>query len=493
VVCPVLLTFLLAYSIPVETLPPGVLSCVDAAFHPECPSHLAAIVQAHLAIAGPESVAPLASTPPVDSPSPDDFCPPVGTDDPSLKAKEIQLLRNALPPGSERRMVEAPGDDWSYAQASPAMREEAVLAKYKSAAGPSGRAAARDRRYLTRYAAYCASVGVASPFPVGSIVFLNFAKHAAASSKGKRGGATVEYSIKISFLHMRNHFGLDLRFDSPLLFNSLKPYKGDSDSATSPSLWVLRQWEKGAHDDPTEAGRLACSVAALACHLTLRGSHFVGTTAHPSADNSAVRLILGSDKDTSTHIWAGCAASGMDGPFLWWPSFLAASRARGFLVPAIKVDPGDSPTGAKSKVLDRAVTSSDMVDIFRLAFSLAGIDVPMQLQFHFTQHSPRHLYPCLGELLAWLQKFVDELGRWATGAANAKKSNCGQRYAVQANQAMQLHLRSRICEVLAALRSEIVEGEEGLLPAFAALSVSDALRGHIYFGPQGVGYLPSRH
>ena len=90
-------------------------------------------------------------------------------------------------------------------------------------------------------------------------------------------------------------------------------------------------------------------------------------------------------------------------------------------------------------------------------------------------------------------KFVDELGRWATGAANAKKSNCGQRYAVQANQAMQLHLRSRICEVLAALRSEIVEGEEGLLPAFAALSVSDALRGHIYFGPQGVGYLPSRH
>ena len=493
VVCPALLTFLLAYSIPVETLPPGVLSCVDAAFHPECPPHLAAIAQAHIAIAGPDSGAPPASTPPVDPPPPSELPPAVGTDDPSLKAKEIQLLRHALPPGSERRMVEAPGDDWSYAQASPAMREEAVLTKYMSAAGPSGRAAARDRRYLARYSDYCALVDVASPFPVGSIVFLNFAKYAAAQSKGKRGGATVEYSIKVSFLHMRNHFGLDLRFDSPIMFNSLKPYKGDSDSATSPSLAVLRKWEKGAHDDPTEAGRLACSVAVLASHLTLRGSHFVGTSAHPSANDSDVRLILGSDKDTSTHIWAGCSATGMDGPFLWWPSFLAESRVRGFLVPAIRIGPGDSPGGADSKVLDRAVTSSGMADIFRLAFSIAGVDIPTQLQFHFTQHSPRHLYPCLGELLAWVQKFVDELGRWATGAANAKKSNCGQRYAVQANQAMQLHLRSRICEVLVALRCEIVEGEEGLLPAFAALSVSDALRGHLYFGPQGVGYLPSRH
>ena len=331
VISSVLSTFLVAYSLPVASLPPGVLTCVDAAFHPDCPAFLAAIAQAHLALEGPDCPLPCSPSPEVEPCFLPDHLPPVGTDDPSLKAKEIQLLRNALPPGSERRMVEAPGDDWSYAQASPAMREEAVLTKYMSAAGPSGRAAARDRRYLARYSDYCALVDVASPFPVGSIVFLNFAKYAAAQSKGKRGGATVEYSIKVSFLHMRNHFGLDLRFDSPILFNSLKPYKGDSDSATSPSLAVLRKWEKGAHDDPTEAGRLACSVAVLASHLTLRGSHFVGTSAHPSANDSDVRLILGSDKDTSTHIWAGCSATGMDGPFLWWPSFLASSRVRGFL------------------------------------------------------------------------------------------------------------------------------------------------------------------
>ncbi len=274
---------------------------------------------------------------------PDDL-PPVGTDDPSAKSREIVLLRKVLPPGSERRMVEGPGDNWSYDQASPAMREEAVLRKFESAAGPSGRAAARDRRYLTRYIAFCMSVAVSTPFPVGSIVFLNFAKHAAASSSGKRGGATVEYSIKVSFLHMRNNFGLDLRFDSPLLFNTIKPYKGDSDSATSPSLYVLLLWERGASEDLTEAGRLAFAVAVLACHLTLRASHFVGTAIAPAANERDVRLTLGSDKDGSAHIWAGCAATGINGPFKWWPSFLVAARARGYLVPAIKVGPGDSPS-----------------------------------------------------------------------------------------------------------------------------------------------------
>ena len=493
VISSVLSMFLVAYSLPVASLPPGVLTCVDAAFHPDCPAFLAAIAQAHLALEGPDCPLPCSPSPEVEPCSLPDHLPPVGTDDLSAKSREIVLLRKVLPPGSERRMVEGPDDNWSYDQASPAMREEAVLRKFESAAGPSGKAAARDRRYLTRYVAFCMSVAVSAPFPVGSIVFLNFAKRAAASSAGKRGGATVEYSIKVSFLHMRNHFGLDLRFDAPLLFNTIKPYKGDSDSATSPSLYVLSLWEKGSSDDLTEAGRLACAVAVLACHLTLRASHFVGTIIAPSANEQDVRLTLGSDKDGSARIWAGCAATGINGPFQWWPAFLVAARARGYLVPAIKVAPGDSPSGSTSTVLDRPASSTDMADIFRLAFSLAGINVPMQVQYHFTGHSPRHLYPCIGELLAWLQKFVDELGRWATGAANAKKSNCGQRYAVQANQAMQLHLRSRICEVLVALRCEIVESEEGLLPAFAVLSVSDALRGHVYFGPQGVGYLPSRH
>ena len=92
----------------------------------------------------------------------------------------------------------------------------------------------------------------------------------------------------------------------------------------------------------------------------------------------------------------------------------------------------------------------------------------------------------------FFQKFVDELGRWATGAANVKKSNCGQRYSVAANQALQLHLRGRICEVLVSLRSEMPVGEEGLIPSFASLAVSETLRSHLFFGPQGVGYVPSR-
>jgi hypothetical protein len=200
VISSVLSMFLVAYSLPVASLPPGVLTCVDAAFHPDCPAFLAAIAQAHLALEGPDCPLPCSPSPEVEPCSLPDHLPPVGTDDLSAKSREIVLLRKVLPPGSERRMVEGPDDNWSYDQASPAMREEAVLRKFESAAGPSGKAAARDRRYLTRYVAFCVSVAVSAPFPVGSIVFLNFAKRAAASSAGKRGGATVEYSIKVSFL-----------------------------------------------------------------------------------------------------------------------------------------------------------------------------------------------------------------------------------------------------------------------------------------------------
>ena len=478
-----------AFSISPEALPPGVSTCVEAAFHPECPPYLAALTQAHLALSGPECSprGPSPSSLPCEPhPQPE---APTGTDDPSLKSKEIRLLRQALPAGSERRMV---GDEWSFDQASVPMREEAILRKFASAAGPSGTAAARDRRYLARYVSYCSEAGVSSPFPVGSIVFLNFAKHSAASSNGKRGGATVEYSIKVSFLHMQHHFGLDLRFDSPLLFNTIKPYKGDSDSATSPSLYVLSRWESLASEAPTLAGRLACSVATLACHLTLRASHFVGSVVHSSSTESAIRFTLGSDKDGSSHIWAGCSASGINGPFPWWPAFLHSARERGFLVPGLVLASGDCPSEHDCKLKDSAATSADMSAVFCLAFCMVGIDVPTQRLHHFTGHSPRHLYPCIGELLAWLQKFVDELGRWATGAANVKKTNCGQRYSVAANQALQLHLRGRICEVLVSLRSEMPVGEEGLIPSFASLAVSETLRSHLFFGPQGVGYVPSR-
>ena len=56
---------------------------------------------------------------------------------------------------------------------------------------------------------------------------------------------------------------------------------------------------------------------------------------------------------------------------------------------------------------------------------------------------------------------------------------------------MQLHLRRRLRAVLVALRPDMREGPEGLVPCFAALSVSDKLTGHPYFGPNGVGFVPA--
>lgn len=43
-------------------------------------------------------------------------------------------------------------------------------------------------------------------------------------------------------------------------------------------------------------------------------------------------------------------------------------------------------------------------------------------------------------MLAWLASIRNELGRWSTGAANAKRALCGPRYTVKANQALQIFI-----------------------------------------------------
>ena len=155
-------------------------------------------------------------------------------------------------------------------------------------------------------------------------------------------------------------------------------------------------------------------------------------------------------------------------------------------------DSGCTPDlGGASVCWDTKVSSAGLRTYFLLAFCLVGVPPARQRAEHFTGHSPRHYLPCFAEMLMWLQKFVDEVGRWATGAANAKKVKCGPRYTVKANQAMQLHLRRRLRAVLVALRDDMPTGEEGLLPCFSALSVSDLLTSHPYFGPNGVGFIPT--
>ena len=276
---------------------------------------------------------------------------------------------------------------------------------------------------------------------------------------------------------------------------------------------MVDEWERLSVEGDSEVIRLVCIVAVLATWLTLRASHFKGSTVHAEATDALVVLNLARDKDTSTNVWAGCEAAGQRGPFTWWPSFMAAARDRGFLIPEISLssdpavngsDNGGAPCsggtsdsgctpdlGGASVCWGTKVSSAGLRIYFMLAFCLVGVPPARQRAEHFTGHSPRHYLPCFAEMLMWLQKFVDEVGRWATGAANAKKVKCGPRYTVKANQVMQLHLRRRLRAVLVALRADMPTGEEGLLPCFSALSVSDLLTSHPYFGPNGVGFVPT--
>ena len=338
---------------------------------------------------------------------------------------------------------------------------------------------------------FCQREGVRIEWPIGSVAFSAFLNQASRQSKGSKGGASVAHSLKLAAVHARDHFCLPVELDAAVLFNVVKPHKGDADSATSPSLACLATWERLAatHDDP--AVRHACAVATLACWLSLRAIHFVGLSALLSSNADDVRLNAARDKDGSGNIWLGCDASGLLGAFTWWPSFFQRALSRGFVACRVSFDhlSGDQST---AELLEEPATFNSMVSLFSLAFVVAGVPTKLHSSMRLTGHSPRHLLPCIAEVLMWSQALRDELGRWASGAANAKKVKCGPRYTVAANQSLQVFLRRAVRSVMREIYPlvPVCDGHEAVIPDFHAISALPAVLSSPLFGPHGPEYIP---
>mmetsp|Transcript_48906 Transcript_48906/g.97571 ORF Transcript_48906/g.97571 Transcript_48906/m.97571 type:complete len:478 (-) Transcript_48906:49-1482(-) len=461
-----------------DELPYAVLDCIQASRSALVPRVLRAMATEHVLLFGRERITsaglPLPTHAPVTSVSSS-----------AIVAKEIQLLRQELPLGCERRMF---GSDHGYKQLPPNLRSGVLMRKFVSIAGRNAANCARDRRALVRYKNYCDKVSMNSYFPVGGPAFVLFVDDAFKSSKGKKGGRTVAHSLKVAFIHLHHHCGLEVEFDAPIMFNTVKPYRGDADTATSPSLWAVQKWELLAYHAPSPVVRLACQVALIASLLSLRAIHLVGSSALPSSTDAMLIINLLSDKDGSANIWAGCDAIGVSGPLAWWPSFLSAARLAGYLVP--NVHSSAEVTMSASSILSQGVTSEGMVILTKIAFLCLDVSLEDQVAFHVTGHSFRHFLPCIAEMLAWIASIRDELGRWSTGAANAKRTKCGPRYTVQANQVLQIFIRRVAVQACAFLLRLSDEGAGSAVPCFDYLASCDEVRASSFFGPKAIEYVP---
>ena len=478
VVSPELASLVLALGMSLSDLPSDVVDCVQATRSAGVSTPLKALAADRITLFGRERLS--SSGPPL---------PALPVDSSLITSsaeKEISLLRAELPQGCEARMLGSSG--WSHNQLPPSLRAKALDLKFNSMAGRAGANCARNRRALIRYKNFCLKEHVSPHFPVGGSTLLLFVDAAAASSKGSKGGRTVAYSLKTAFVSLKEHNGLEVELDAPVLFNNIKPYKGDSETATSPSPWALSRWCFLAVHAPSPVARLACAVAAIACLLSLRAVHFVGATALTSSDASRIRVNLAKDKDGSDNVWAGCDAEGPDGPLEFWPTFLADALERGYLVP--NVTSSKEVTLESSSISSSPVTSAGMVVISKLAFLLLGVSLVDQKAFHLTGHSFRHFFPCIGELFMWLASLRDELGRWATGAANRKRHLCGPRYTVKANQALQIFLRRRALEAVRLILSLPDVQPESAVPDFDSLAACEQIRASRLFGPGAFTWVP---
>jgi hypothetical protein len=474
-----LLSLMDSLSVDPASVPPYVRTLARAATCAECPEPFrraaGILVESHVAA---DEWEPCVRAAVASSPS--------GGDE-ATRDREVADLRRMLPADCEMRML---GSRAAYEQATRAIREEALGLKFRAAAGRRGANCARDRRALLRYLAFCRKAGVRTPWPVYSPVFASFLDDASRRSTGSKGGATVKHGLKVAFLHMRDHFGLPAELDAPVLFNMTPVYKGDSDTATSPSIWMVSEWERLSVSHGSAVIRLVCSVAVLASWLSLRAVHFVGATVLAESNEDDIRVNLARDKDGSTNVWAGCDAAGLLGRFTWWPAFMACAKRDGFLVPCITVSNPKDPDLASATVVPGGATSASMKSLWELAFVAVGVPIARQRALRFTGHSARHFLPCLAEVLMWTAALRDEVGRWATGAANAKRLKCGPRYTVSANRALQVFLRRqlRLAGVAALPEATLGSGDERVLPNFHDLADSPAIVNSAQFG--GPSFVP---
>jgi len=162
----------------------------------------------------------------------------------------------------------------------------------------------------------------------------------------------------------------------------------------------------------------------------------------------------------------------------------------GFLVPCIAVSNPKDPDLASAEVTPGGATSASMKIMWELAFILVGVPVARQRALRFTGHSARHFLPCLAEVLMWQHALRDEVGTWATGAANAKRLKCGPRYTVARNRALQVFLRRRLrlAGVDVLQEATLGSGDERILPNFHDLASSPVIQRSDQFG--GPSFVP---
>ena len=477
-----LLSLVLSCGLEPGVLPDGIFTVSQAAVSVACPEHLRVAARAYVALGLAGADAPARRLPALS--------PAKLSSEQSLAAQEVLKLRRILPEGCERRML---GSEHDFNQATPEMRRTALARKFAAASGPSGGSASRDRRFVQRWLTFCRSRGVSPPWPVGAVVFSEFIADATSKSKGSKKGASVAHSLKLAAVHARDHFCLPVSLDAAVLFNLVQPHRGDSDAAASPSLACLACWERLAASHPSPAARHACQIAVLACWLSLRSVHFIRLTVLESSNDDDVRLNVARDKDSSTNIWVGCDAYGLSGRFVWWPDLMERAISRGFVACVVSFSDLDGTDGFSTASLsDSPATSSSMERLFALAFAAAGASLADQRRFRLTGHSPRHLLPSVAEVFMWHALLRDELGRWATGAANAKKVKCGPRYTSMANRSLQIFLRRSLRELMTMVAPLLPpsEGCESLVPDFEAMSRLSAVTSSACFGPHGPGYIP---
>ena len=136
-------------------LPKGVLDCIQASRSPLVPQELCLLATDQVLLFGRERIS--SAGPPLPT-----LAPVAPASSSAHVTKEIELLRQELPPGCEKQMF---GSEHGFNQLPSTMRYPLLLRKYLSIAGRNGQACARDRRALSRYKSFCARSNITPPFP----------------------------------------------------------------------------------------------------------------------------------------------------------------------------------------------------------------------------------------------------------------------------------------------------------------------------------------
>ena len=363
------------------------------------------------------------------------------------RLEEWNKLKELLP---ESCMFDMVGGRSMY-ESAPAQSEIAIRRKAILAAGPNGRAWARDRLALTKLNSFRVAQNITSaPFPVPPAIATNCAinlQQTSASSMDGMGGTSIGPGFMAALSHLRTHVSLPIDLHCPIASSIPKHQSKGKDKAEATPLWIFSRFEVAANiDTPSparfynrqnwiqvaESFRMVDSYRAIKC------------TKPYQIPGAKVIVELPVTKSGEQHVIMAISNEGLTGPITWLEEHFN-DIARMSSAPSFN----SASLGKATSFVPGKLSEAKFAEAMLECYIMAGMTKEEMKTLNITGHSAHSAADVFATAFMWHQTARNDLGRWAHAGGEKLMHH---RYSTKASAINQMRLRALIIQAITSIQ-----------------------------------------